>query len=193
MIPAALTFPLPRWVTHKLENNYITRVLPTGVSSEPHFRLPAWGSDVRRSGPQRFGFKSQRECRLSTGRGEVRLSWRTYTRSCVSRTQGKSSDFIGTYIRPTCGSWRFSWGNRSQLWLTVWTQTLVAGILSYVQPHENPSAWQIGLFVPRPGPTEYPIGSRKGKPQANQPTEQEHGHRYKQTGSLKSSWTHSHL
>ena len=103
MIPAALTFPLPRWVTHKLENNYITRVLPTGVSSEPHFRLPAWGSDVRRSGPQRFGFKSQRECRLSTGRGEVRLSWRTYTRSCVSRTQGKSSDFIGTYIRPTCG------------------------------------------------------------------------------------------
>lgn len=92
---------------------------PTGVSSEPHFRLPTWGSDIRSSSPQRFGFKSQRECRLSTGQGEVRLhSWRTYTRSCVSRTQGKSSDFIGTYIRPTCGSWRFSWGNRSQLWLT---------------------------------------------------------------------------
>ena len=41
------------WVTHSLENNYTTEVLPQG-NSESHIRILAWGSINGRKCPQRI-------------------------------------------------------------------------------------------------------------------------------------------
>ena len=52
---------LAEWVTHKLENNYITEVLPQ-ESSEPQIRLPSLGTRrheiIRLSKPVAFGHRN---------------------------------------------------------------------------------------------------------------------------------------
>ena len=81
-------------------------------SSESHLRFPSLG--VLALG--RAGL----ECGSSTGLGETDSTlgghiW-GFNAYCVPE---QSRDSIGIWARPTCRSWRVSWGCRSQLWLTV--------------------------------------------------------------------------
>ena len=76
-------------------------------------------------------------CRNSTRLGEIKtpLLEGTY-RSRETSTQGKSSDFTEAWARPTCWSWKVSWGGREWLWLTVGTRTLVVEVLKSTHWHE---------------------------------------------------------
>ena len=56
-----------------------------------------------------------------------------------TRTQGKSSDFIGAWARPTCGSWRVSSGGRGELWFTVGTRKLEAEVPGNI--HQCEFSW----------------------------------------------------
>ena len=96
-------------------------------SSEPHFRVPSlgvwhWGEKP----PEHLTLKASRDSvqELHTT-GENRFhSKRVYTRFHVHGDTGQSSDSIGAWAKPTCGSWRVSWGGQGWLWLTVGTRTL---------------------------------------------------------------------
>ena len=50
---------------------------------------------------------------------------------------------------------------------------------------------EAAIFSPRPGPTQQPVGSSAGTPQAKQPTGWEHSPIHQETGCLKSSWAYS--
>ena len=49
-----------------------------------------------------------------------------HTRFYVHWDPAQSSDFIGPWARPNCGSWSVSWEGGGWLWLTVGARTLVA-------------------------------------------------------------------
>ena len=91
----------PRWVTHKLENNYITEILPQ-ESSKPHVRLPSLEVQHEEEPPEYFGFEGQQG--LTTGAPQDwgnRLHFcRAQHKVSHTRTQGQSSDIVGALARP---------------------------------------------------------------------------------------------
>ena len=124
--------PIPaRWVTHRLENNYIVEDL----SQEWQFWAPCQapqpgGLAMRGGAPRAFGFEGQRCFSAESAQdwGKPRHhSWRVHTRFHVHWDPWQSSHSTGARARPTCGSWRVSWGSGGQLWLPVGARTLVDG------------------------------------------------------------------
>ena len=83
-------------------------------SSEPHIRLPSlgawrWAEDP--SGIWRFEGQWGFSTAAPQDWGKQRLhSWRAHTRFNVQWGPGQSSDSTGAWARPTCASWRVSWG-----------------------------------------------------------------------------------
>ena len=108
-------------MTHKLENNYISQYSHRrGLSSMSG--SPALGSAIRRRWPQSIWLwrPAGLDHRRSTEPVKQRLlSWKAHQGLMYTRTPRKSSDFIGIWLRPTCWSWRISWGSRGQLCLSL--------------------------------------------------------------------------
>ena len=105
---------LAEWVTHKLENNYITEVLPQ-ESSEPQIRLPSLGTRrheiIRLSKPVAFGhrnFIGLRETEAgscpSGGQGHVKVS-RCLAGSSMLRKTLSSLSADGWVYVPTLSAW----------------------------------------------------------------------------------------
>lgn len=68
-----------------------------------------WGDEP----PERLALNARRiNFRSPIGLGEIRdLTLKGHTQNLIcSGTQGKSSNLIRAYARPTCWSWRISWG-----------------------------------------------------------------------------------
>ena len=57
---------------------------------------------------------------------------------------GQSSDSIGAWVKPTCGSWRVSWRGEGWLWLTVGARTLVAGAPGNI--HWRELSWRLSIW-----------------------------------------------
>ena len=64
-----------------------------------------------------------------------------------TRTQGKSSNLIGAWARPTCWSWRVSGRGRGVAAIPVGTQTLVADVLGNTQPREHCCCWRLRSWL----------------------------------------------
>ena len=184
-------------MTHKLENNYITEVLPQEWEFWAPRQAPQPEGPASEGGvPRAFSFEGQ--WGLSAGApqewGKQRLhhSWRAHTSFHVHWDPAQSSDFIGAWARPTCGYWRVSWRGGGWLWLSLCKDTCGEG------PREYWLAWalpEVTILAPRSGPTLQPAGSSAGRPQAKQPAlvGGRHSPTHQQTGSLKLYWAHSHL
>ena len=67
------------------------------------------------------------ELHRTEGKRDSTLGGHTQGLMCT-RTQGKSSDFIGAWARPTCWSWKVFLGGSRWLKLTLGTRTPVAEI-----------------------------------------------------------------
>ena len=134
---------------------------PTGVKVlSPMSGYPTWGSGNgrRNSHRNRLWRLAGFDCRTLTGLGEQRLhSWREHTKLCAH--QGRSSDPIGDWTRPTCSCWRVSCRGVGWLWLTVGTRTLAAEVLGSTSWHE-----------PSISPTKEPVAYSARLLQAKQPT-----------------------
>ena len=122
-----------------MENNYITEVLPQEwKSGATHIRFPSLGLWHWEKEPsEHLTLKASGTWSRELHRtGENRDSaLRGCTQGLVNtRTlREKNSDCIAAWTRPTCWSWRVSWGSRRQLWLMVWARTLVAEVLGSTQ------------------------------------------------------------
>ena len=96
-----------------------------------------------------------------------------------TRTHDKRTDFIGVWVRPTCWSWRVSWGVGVALAHCGGKDTGSGNI------HQHELSWTC--------PTQQSSVSSAGMPQAKQPTRWGHRPIHQQVGYLKSPWAHSHL
>ena len=130
----------------------------------PTSGFPTCGSSNGRRNPQKIWFWSSSgfDHRNSTGLGEIEtpLLEGAHRISSIQRSSGKSSDLIRDWAQRTCQYWRVSGRGRGQLWFTVGKRT------------EEAPGWALleGVFSLRPGPTQQPVGSSAGMPQAKQPT-----------------------
>ena len=84
-------------MTDKMENNYITEILPLRVLS-PRSGSPVWGCGIRRRNPQNIVLwrSGGLDCRKSTGREKTErpLLEDTHKALGASGPRGKSGDFI---------------------------------------------------------------------------------------------------
>ena len=107
----------------------------TRLRQTPIWGSPDWGSGFRRSPQNIWLWRTVRhDWGNSTGLWEAETPLLESTHRVLgmyARTQGKSSNFIGTCCRPTCWSYRVSWGGRGQLWLTEEMRTRVAEVLGH--------------------------------------------------------------
>ena len=76
--------------------------------------------------PRAFGYESH-ECLSAEvpqdwGKQQLR-SWRATQCLVYTKSQGQSSAFLRAWARPSCWSWRVSWGRQGRLGLTVGTDT----------------------------------------------------------------------
>ena len=97
---------------------------------------PVWGSDTGKKSPQSIWLwrPAGLDHKNSTGLGKTDSTLRGCTQALINtRTWGeKNSDYIAAWTRPTCWSWRVSWGSRRQPRLTVWARTPVAEVLGSI-------------------------------------------------------------
>lgn len=103
-----IPYPPPGWATHKTGKELHCRGLPTGVSFEPHIRLPSpgvWQGEEKLQSTWLWRSVGL-TCRSHTGLGEIEVSlWKgAHKISCIE-SQGKSSNLIGAWARPTCWFW----------------------------------------------------------------------------------------
>ena len=123
-------------------------------SSEPHIRLLSllvWYQEEEP--PEHLSLKAS-----GAWWQELHKTWVNWRNILRGHTQGsyklgprgKSSDFIAAWVRPTCWSWRVSWGG-GRLWLTSGTRTLVAEVLGSTHWFELSEA---AILTPRLGPTQ---------------------------------------
>lgn len=176
-----MKFHTPEWANQKLQNNYIyCRVSPTGLRLLSPMSCHSALGYV--SGSTWF--------RRPVGLNLRNLKGNTQNLTCTG-TQGKISNLIGVWVRPTCWSWRVSQRGERQLRLRVLG---IDGI--HIERHST--AWTL-LVVDilahycqdlAPLNTLYPSA---GMPQAKQLTGWGHSHTHQQTGCIKSSWAHSCL
>ena len=94
------------------------------------------------------------ELHRTGGNRDFTLKRCTQNLMCIT-TKGKSSNLIGTWVRPTCWSEIVSWvggvGVGEQLWLTLGTHTLVVGISGSIHLHElswRLTSWHQDLAPP---------------------------------------------
>ena len=160
---------------HKLENNCIVEILPREwVMSQSQIPQPGVPVDGRQAQQSMWLWRPRGlNCRSLTGVRKTRVHSNSALKtSCTLEPKGNISNLLGAWARPNLVLER----------LLVWaTQRLASDGL---QKH---SSCHIGSSLPRPGPTQKPMGASAGMPQAKQLTGQEHGLTHQQTGCLKSS------
>ena len=103
-------------------------------SSVFHIRLPnlgvlAWGEEL----PENLALKTSGfHHRSSTIVGKQRLhSWMAHTGFHMHWATGQSSGSIGVWAIDTCRSWKVSWEDGGEFWLTVGARTLVVKISAW--------------------------------------------------------------
>ena len=192
--------PIPvEWVTHKLENKYITEVIPQEYELlSPKSGSPTCGYGIgRRSSENIWLWKpvaSNRKDFTEPREKETPLLEGTQGLVCT-RTQEKVSDFIGAWVRPSCGSWRVSWGGGMELWLTVGTRAVAAvvpGKANWCELSWRPPYWQY-LSILTGWPHLTPLCSSAGMPHLDNKQGGKHSPTHHQTDCLKSFWAHSYL
>lgn len=160
----------PWWATHRLDNNYITE-----VSSVPHVRPPnsgVWVDEEPRWGaPRSFG--------LMTSRAWVQELQSTQGKEVQARHHAhweprQSSNFTEASARLTCWSLRVSWVDRKWLWNwdhKIWWQILLEFSSTWNFAGGRHLAWVISTKF---WPSQQPVVSSDGIPQANQPKGVQH-------------------
>ena len=122
------------WAAHKQETNYNCRGSPQGVSSlNPTLCSPAPDDDS----PKHLGLKASGAYFQEFWRAVGNRDPENVT---CSRTQSRSCDLKGSWVRPTCWSWRVSWRGRSKMELMLGTQTLATAIFESSFYHMDPGA-----------------------------------------------------
>ena len=96
----------PRLVTHKQEDNYNCRGSPQEARGPSTLDFLAWGLALGRTPPERLALKPSGayfpEGQRAVGNNrDSTLKGCTQNLTC-SRTQGRSSNLKGAWIRPTC-------------------------------------------------------------------------------------------
>ena len=104
---------------HDIIKSHTCSGSPTGVSSEP--TLGSQPGGLASEGGA-FGLSAG----APQGWGRQTPLLRAHTRFHEHWCPGQSRDSIRAWTRPTCRSWRVSWGGRNWLWLTMRTRTQVA-------------------------------------------------------------------
>ena len=152
--------------THRLENNYTTEVLPEDWKFwTPHQASQPVGLAMGVGIPRKSGFEVHEG--LITGipqdwGKQKPHSWRVHTGSQGYKDPGeKSNDLIRDWPQSTCQYWRVSGRGRGSCG-SLWGQ-------GHRRRQCEPS-WKGAIFSLRPGPTQQPVGSSAGMPQAKQPT-----------------------
>ena len=185
------------WATHKLENNYITEVLPQ-ENSESDIRVPSLtsGSPVwhqEEEPPQYLALKASGAWSLElhrTGRNRS-VTFGGHRQGIMHiRTQGKKQwlhrSLCQTYLLVLEGLS----GRQMVAVAHCRNKDIGCGGTGYSL------AWAVldaTTLMPRPSSTPQSEGGSGGISQAKQPTGQEHGPTHQQTGCLKSSWVYSLL
>ena len=124
------------------------------MTSEPHVRLPSLRVWQQEEEPQSIwlGRPEELECRSSTGLEETETPLLEDAHKIShALVPAQSSDSIGAWARPTCGSWRVSWGGGSWLWLTVGAGTLVVevpGNVDWCELSQRSPFWHQDLAPP---------------------------------------------
>ena len=155
---------------------------------------PAWGSGIRGRSPQSIWLwrPAGLDCRSSTGLGEAETPFLEDAHNVLHVPGPRAKAVTSQEPRPDlpaslggcpgeagCGHGS-PWGSGdSEECSSTWTLE-EADVL-------------LGSSAPRPGPTQQPVGSSPGRPQAKQLTGWEHSPTHQQTGCLKTSWAHSRL
>ena len=163
-------------MAHKLENKIVSQrfshkreaLRPKGLALKPS---RPWVQEVCRAG----------------GNGDFTLAGHTQGLT-HTRTQAKGAVFIEAWAKPTCWSWRDSWGSRVWLWLSlgIWTLWWRYGeVFSYMIVEEADIL--LGSSIPKPSPAQQPVGFSTWTPQAKQ---QGKNIVHQQTVCLRTSWTH---
>ena len=151
--------------THKLENNYITEVLPQEWALNPTLGSPAWGSGIRSRNPQNIWLERPvgLECRSSIGLGKQRChSWRVYTRFHIHWDSAQSRKSIGARTGLRYESWRNFRGRKVSA-AAHWGSKNTGGR----GPREYWSTWglpEVSILSSRPCSTQEHIGSRARMP-----------------------------
>ena len=125
--------PACGWVTHKLENNYMTEVIPEEWKFWSPHQAPHHESLASGGVPRASGFEGQwgSDHRNSTGMGETETPLLDVAHKvlCTPGRRGKSNDLIRAWARPTCWYWRVSCRGRGKLWLTAGEKIMEAVVL----------------------------------------------------------------
>lgn len=157
----------PWWATHRLDNNYITE-----VSSVPHVRPPSsgvWHQDEEP--PDHLAWwQAGLECRSSRALREKELQARHH----AHWEPRQSSNFIEAWARLTSWSLRVSWVGRKWLWNwdhKIWWQILLEFSSTWNFAGGRHLAWVISTKF---WPSQQPVVSSDGIPQANQPKGVQH-------------------
>ena len=165
-------------------------------NSEPHIRLFCpkvwhWEEEPLKHLALKWGLIAGVPQDL--GKHDFTLKRYTQIITCTG-PKGKSSNFIGAWVRPTCWSWRVCWGALGQGGTVAHP-----GVINTGGRHigENPSVWilpeldiLLDLLGPRCGPTQQFVGSCVGIPQDKKLTRQEPSPPH--ISCLKTSRAHSH-
>ena len=164
--------PIPAtWVTHRLENNYTTEVLPQEWKFwAPHQAPQPGGLAMGGGAPRESGFEGQQDVITGSPQdwGKQKLhSWRVHTRS-------------GVHQDPRKKQWLHK--SQGQTYLLVLEGLLQRWGVAMAQSGDKSTGssssgeyslgWALlkaAIFSPRPGPTQQPVGSSAGMPQAKQP------------------------
>ena len=177
-------------MTHKLENNYTTEVLP----QEWKFWAPCQASQPESLATG--GRRAPRECGFEGQWGLItELSWGNRNATLRGHTQ----DFMCTRNQR-----KKQWPHKSlgQTYLLVLEGFLQSwkvdccghGDIGSGDPGKcslGYALFEATIFSSRPGPAQQPVGSSAVTPQAKQLIGWEHSPIHQQTGCLKSSWINS--
>ena len=134
------------------------RVLSSSQASQPE-SLASGGR-----APRALGFEGQQGLSAGgpQGWGKQRLySWRVHKRFHVHWDPAQSSDSIGAWARPNCGSHRVSKGRGGE------TEVSCSSLQGQGHWWWRPQRILIGMSSPRPGPTQEHAGSSTGTPVPN--------------------------
>lgn len=107
----------PRWVTHKLENNYITEVLPQEWEFWALHQTPQPGVQHQEEGPpEPLALKTRgawvQELQRTGGNSSL---WKVHTRFHVHWDPGQNSESIEAWARPMAGIGGNLWGGEASV------------------------------------------------------------------------------
>lgn len=178
-----------KFQTHKLENNYISEVLPQ-ENSEPQVKLPrSWVWHQEKS-PEHLALKGFDHSNF-TGLREIETPLLEGTQRFQAHWEGprgKSSDFIRAWPNQVLEGLLEMQGVAVDHFRDKNTCGGCTGEHSLANV-----ILKADILKPRPGPNQQPRGSSAAMPQARQAIRQEHSSTHLETGYLKHSLAHSCL